>query len=110
AQGPCRPPPPSRPSSAPGATPRPKAPIPPAAHLRADNGAARNTAAAVHAYNPSWRYVDAVLGYARRLRHDPYALAGYYHRQVICRLASGWVLLPAGYGINPVAQPISLHL
>jgi hypothetical protein len=27
---------------------------------------------------------------------------------VICRLASGWVLLPVGYGINPSVQPIAL--
>jgi membrane-bound lytic murein transglycosylase B len=89
---------------------RPKDAILAAAYLLAAHGATQNIAAAVYAYNPSWRYVDAVLRYARRLRHDPHALAGYYHRQVICRLASGWVLLPAGYGINPAAQPISLHL
>ncbi|HET7245550.1 MAG TPA: lytic transglycosylase domain-containing protein [Streptosporangiaceae bacterium] len=81
-----------------------------AAHLLADHGATQNIAAALHAYNPSWRYVDAVLRYARRLRHDPQALTGYYHRQVICRLATGWILLPAGYGISPAARPISLHL
>jgi len=80
-----------------------------AARLLAGHGAAQNIAAALYAYNPSWRYVDAVLRYARRLRHDPHALAGYYDRQVICRLARRWVLLPAGYGITPAAQPISLH-
>jgi membrane-bound lytic murein transglycosylase B len=93
-----------------GSIHRPKDAILAAAHLLADHGAAQNIAAAVHAYNPSWRYVDAVLRYARRLRHDPHALTGYYHRQVICRLARGWVLLPAGYGIDPAAQPITLHL
>ncbi len=93
-----------------GSIHRPKDAILAAAHLLADHGAAGNIAAAVYAYNPSWRYVDAVLRYARRLRHDPQALAGYYHRRVICRLASGWVLLPAGYGSNPGAQPITLHL
>ena len=81
-----------------------------AARLLAGHGATQDIAAAVYAYNPSWRYVDAVLRYARRLRHDPHALTGYYDRQVICRLARGWVLLPAGYGSNPAAQPISLHL
>jgi membrane-bound lytic murein transglycosylase B len=81
-----------------------------AARLLAGHGATQNIAAALYAYNPSWRYVDAVLRYARRLRHDPHVLTGYYDRQVICRLASGWVLLPAGYGINPAARPISLHL
>src|SRR5262249_23284447 len=81
-----------------------------AARLLAGHGAAQDIAAAVYAYNPSWRYVDAVLRYPRRLRHAPRALTGYYARQVICRLARGWVLLPAGYGIRPAAQPISLHL
>ena len=93
-----------------GSIHRPKNAILAAAHLLASHGAAANIAAAVHAYNPSWLYVDAVLRYARRLRHDPHALAGYYHRQVICHLPSGWVLLPADYGINPAARAISLHL
>jgi membrane-bound lytic murein transglycosylase B len=93
-----------------GSIHRPKDAILAAARLLAGHGAARNIAAAVHAYNPSWRYVDAVLRYAHRIRHDPHALTGYYHHQVICHLASGWVLLPAGYGVNPAVQPISLHL
>jgi len=93
-----------------GSIHRPKDAILAAAHLLADHGAAQNIAAAVHAYNPSWRYVDAVLRYARRLRHDPHALTGYYHRQVTCRLTRGWVLLPAGYGTDPAARPITLHL
>jgi hypothetical protein len=38
------------------------------------------------------------------------ALDSYYHWQVIYRLASRWVLLPAGYGINPAIRAISLHL
>ena len=50
-----------------------------------------------------------MLRYAARLRHDPRALTGYYHRQVIYRLASGWVLLPSGYGINPAVRPILLR-
>jgi membrane-bound lytic murein transglycosylase B len=93
-----------------GSIHRPKDAILAAAHLLAAHGAAQNIAAALHAYNPSWRYVDAVLRYARRLRHDPHALTGYYHRQVICHLTSGWVLLPAGYGIDPSVHPIALGL
>jgi len=50
-----------------------------------------------------------VLRYAARPRHDPRALTGYYHRQVIYGLASGWVLLPSGYGINPAVRPIPLR-
>jgi hypothetical protein len=93
-----------------GSIHRPSDAILAAAHLLAGHGAARNIAAALYAYNPSKRYVDAVRRYARRLRHDPQALAGYYSRPVICHLASGWVLLPAGYGTSPAAQPIALHL
>lgn len=93
-----------------GSIHRPKDAILAAAHLLAAHGAAQNIAAAVYAYNPNWRYVDAVLRYARRLRRDPHALAGYYQRQVICHLRRRWVLLPAGYGINPAAQAIKLHL
>jgi membrane-bound lytic murein transglycosylase B len=93
-----------------GSIHRPRDAIFAAARLLAAHGGAHDIAAAVYAYNPSWRYVDAVLRYARRLRHDPHALAAYYHRQVLCRLASGWVLLPAGYGTSPRARPVRLHL
>ena len=53
---------------------------------------------------------NAVLRYARRLRADPQALMGYYRRQVVYRLASGWVLLPAGYGIDPAVQAIPVRI
>jgi Transglycosylase SLT domain len=89
---------------------RPRNAILAAARLLAAHGAARDIAAAVYAYNPSSLYADAVLRYARQLRHDPHALTGYYHGQVVCRLASGWVLLPSGYGINRAVRPIPLHL
>jgi hypothetical protein len=89
---------------------RPRNAIFAAARLQAAHGATQNIAGALYAYNPNGRYADAVLRYARRLHHDPAALPGYYDRQVICHLASGWVLLPAGYGISPATQPISLHL
>lgn len=93
-----------------GSIHRPKDAILAAAHLLAGHGATQDIAAALHAYNPSWLYVDAVLRYARRLRHDPNALADYYNRQVICHLPTGWVLLPVGYGTNPAVRPIPLHL
>ena len=89
---------------------RPRNAILAAGRLLAGNGAARSIRSALYAYNPSWRYVDAVLRYARRLRADPHALMGYYRRQVVYRLASGWVLLPAGYGIDPAARPIPVRL
>jgi hypothetical protein len=89
---------------------RPRNAILAAGRLLAGNGAARSIRSALYAYNPSWRYVDAVLRYARRLRADPQALMGYYRRQVVYRLASGWVLLPAGYGIDPAARAIPVRL
>jgi membrane-bound lytic murein transglycosylase B len=93
-----------------GSIHRPRDAILAAARLLAGHGGTHDIAAAVYAYNPSSRYVDAVLRYARRLRQDPAALTGYYHRPVLCRLASGWVLLPPGYGISPRARPIRVHL
>jgi hypothetical protein len=93
-----------------GSIHRPRNAIFAAGRLLAGNGAARNIRSALYAYNPSWRYVDAVLRYARRLRTDPHALMGYYRRQVVYRLASGWVLLPAGYGIDSAARPIPVRV
>jgi len=81
-----------------------------AARFLADHGAVGNISSALYAYNPSWRYVDAVLRYARRMRADPHALLGYYHRQVILRLARGWFLLPPGYGINPAVRARRLRI
>jgi hypothetical protein len=93
-----------------GSIHRPRNAIFAAARFLAGHGAAAGIGAALYAYNPSWRYVHAVLRYASRLRADPAALAGYYRRQVIYRLAGGWVLLPAGYGISPAARAVPLRL
>jgi hypothetical protein len=84
--------------------------IPAAARFLAGHGATRHIGSALFAYNPSWRYVDAVLRYARRLRAGPHALMGYYRRQVVFRLASGWVLLPSGYGIDPAVRAIPVRV
>jgi hypothetical protein len=89
---------------------RPRNAIFAAARFLAGHGAPANIGSALYAYNPSWRYVDAVVRYARQLRADPTALPGLYYSQVIYRLARGWVLLPPGYGINPAARPIPLRL
>ncbi|HSS90770.1 MAG TPA: lytic transglycosylase domain-containing protein [Streptosporangiaceae bacterium] len=89
---------------------RPRNAILAAGRFLAARGAAGSIGSALYAYNPSWRYVDAVLRYARRLRADPQALMGYYRRQVVYRLASGWVLLPAGYGIDPAVRAIPVHV
>jgi membrane-bound lytic murein transglycosylase B len=88
----------------------PRAAISAAARFLRAHGAARAIGPALYAYNPSWRYVAAVLRYARRLRASPGALASYYRRQVICQLASGWVWLPPGYGTSPAVHAIPVHL
>jgi hypothetical protein len=93
-----------------GSIHRPRNAILAAGRFLAGHGAARSIGSALYAYNPSWRYVDAVLRYARRLRADPQALMGYYRRQVVYRLAGGWVLLPAGYGIDPAVRPIPVRV
>jgi Transglycosylase SLT domain len=89
---------------------RPRNAILAAGRFLAARGAARGIGSALYAYNPSWRYVDAVLRYARRLRADPQVLMGYYRRQVVYRLADGWVLLPAGYGIDPAVRAIPVRV
>lgn len=89
---------------------RPRDAIAAAARFLAGHGAPASIRSALYAYNPSWRYVDAVQRYARQLRADPNALTGYYDSQVICRLAHGWALLPPGYGVNPAARAIPLRL
>jgi hypothetical protein len=81
-----------------------------AARFLLDHGATRDIGSALYSYNPSWRYVDAVLRYASQLRADPHALIGYFSRQVIFRLGRGWVLLQAGYGINPAVRALALPL
>ena len=89
---------------------RPRNAIFAAARFLAASGAPASIGPALYAYNPSWRYVDAVQRYARQLRADPDALPGYYDSPVIYRLARGWVLLPTGYGIHPAARAIPLRL
>jgi soluble lytic murein transglycosylase-like protein len=52
-------------------------------------GAARDLRAALHRYNPSSAYVDAILRYAGRIRRDEHAFLVYYSRQLIVRTPSG---------------------
>jgi hypothetical protein len=89
---------------------RPRNAIFAAARYLADHGAPAGIGSALFAYNASWRYVDAVQRYARRLRADPRALPGYYYNPVIYHRHHGWVLLPPGYGINPADRAIPLRL
>jgi membrane-bound lytic murein transglycosylase B len=53
------------------------------------NGAPRDNRRALYRYNPSPLYVDAVLRYAREIRHDHRAFYEYYARQVFVRTPSG---------------------
>jgi hypothetical protein len=69
-----------------------------AARLLRANGAPRDMPGALHAYNPSRRYVRAVTAYAEQIRANPRAFLGYYHWQVYY----GDILLPEGY---PAARP-----
>jgi membrane-bound lytic murein transglycosylase B len=57
--------------------------------LRAAGGA-DDERAALHRYNPSWAYVDAVHRYAGRIRRDPRAFRVFYARRVIVRTLSGY--------------------
>jgi Transglycosylase SLT domain len=68
-----------------------------AARLLRANGAPTDMAAALHAYNPSRRYVRAVSAYASQLRANRRAFLGYYHWQVFY----GDTLLPEGYPARP---------
>jgi membrane-bound lytic murein transglycosylase B len=53
------------------------------------NGAPGSYAAALYHYNPSPRYVDAVLRYARLMARDPDALPSLYAWQVFVRTGGG---------------------
>jgi membrane-bound lytic murein transglycosylase B len=57
-------------------------------YLRA-SGARRDIRRALHAYNPSSLYVDAVLRYARRIRADIDAFYTFYSWQVFVRTTAG---------------------
>ncbi len=53
-------------------------------------GAPRDLRGALHRYNPSWSYVDAILRYARRIEHDPDAYLELYARRLIVRTPAGY--------------------
>jgi hypothetical protein len=76
-----------------------------AARLLRANGAPRDLARALHAYNPSRRYVRAVTAYAEQIRADPRAFLGYYHWQVYY----GDILLPEGYPATPDRPLLPSH-
>jgi membrane-bound lytic murein transglycosylase B len=57
-------------------------------YLRA-SGARHDIRRALHAYNPSAFYVDAVLRYARRISADVRGFYAFYSWQVFVRTPSG---------------------
>ena len=61
-----------------------------AANMLSANGAPRDLRRALYAYNHSTRYVDAVLAYARAMRHTRAAYYGFHAWQVFVRTAAGY--------------------
>jgi membrane-bound lytic murein transglycosylase B len=59
-----------------------------ATYLRA-SGAPRDYRRALYAYNPVYRYVEAVLRYSERMKQDLRTFYGYYSWQVFVRTHSG---------------------
>ena len=57
-------------------------------YLRA-SGAPGNYARAIHSYNPSSLYVDAIVRYARQIRRRPERFYAYWSWQVFVRTPSG---------------------
>lgn len=68
---------------------RPRDAIMGAANYLRASGAPHNIRRALHAYNPSPLYVDAVLRYARLMRRDLDAFYTFYSWQVFVRTTSG---------------------
>ncbi|MEX2588413.1 MAG: transglycosylase SLT domain-containing protein [Actinomycetota bacterium] len=62
------------------------------------SGAPGNMDRALHAYNPTPRYVKAISIYADQMMQDERTYLGYYHWQVFYRTIDGDVELPVGYG------------
>jgi membrane-bound lytic murein transglycosylase B len=46
--------------------------------------------AALHRYNASWAYVDAIERYTGRIRRDPQAFLVFYARRLIVRTPEGY--------------------
>jgi hypothetical protein len=57
------------------------------------SGAPTREREALHAYNHSWAYVDAIEGYAGRMRADPMAFYAFYNWQVFVLITKGAVRL-----------------
>jgi soluble lytic murein transglycosylase-like protein len=53
-------------------------------------GAPADVRGALHRYNPSWAYVDAVERYAGRIRRSGKAFRQYYERPLVVRTPNGY--------------------
>ena len=73
----------------------PRAAILAAARFLRAAGAPGDVRAALHRYNPSDSYVNAVLRFASRIRRDPKGLAALYARRLFTRGEHGWRRLNA---------------
>lgn len=71
----------------------------------AANGFAADRDGAIHHYNHSGPYVQAVNDYAQVLAADPGAFAGYYRWDVYCKTTAGDILLPVGYSSSAPISP-----
>ncbi|MDH6247185.1 lytic transglycosylase domain-containing protein [Mycobacterium sp. OTB74] len=78
----------------------------------AANGFAADRDSAIHHYNHSATYVDAINDYAAVLAADPAAFAGYYRWDVYVKTIAGDLLLPVGYSASsptPAADYLAAH-
>lgn len=78
----------------------------------AANGFASDHDRAIHRYNHSNQYVQAVNQYAAVLAADPAAFTGYYRWDVYYVTTAGDVLLPIGYAATspiPVGDYLATH-
>jgi hypothetical protein len=73
-----------------GQRPRPPPGDPRAARFLHAAGGTVDERAALHRYNPSWAYVDAIERYAGRIRRDPQVFLVYYARRLIVRTPQGY--------------------
>jgi membrane-bound lytic murein transglycosylase B len=77
-----------------------------ARYLKA-NGAPERLDDALHHYNPTSKYVNAVKAYAQRMQANANAYRGYHEWQVLYRTSTGNLLLPEGWPGVP-AIPLAL--
>lgn len=76
-----------------------------AGRLLRHHGAPGDMADALWHYNPSDKYVGAVMAYARTMQRSPAAYRGYWHWQVFYLHERATYVLPVGY---PQTRPVPL--